>query len=59
MTGKPLSLKSLKKKYENLGITDACLCNHFASVRRNLIKEGVTFRKIGAGKYCLAECVKH
>lgn len=51
--GKTLSLKDLKEKYKDLNVTDACLCNHFANVRKSLKKEGHDFRKIGAGTYCL------
>lgn len=54
-SGKPLSLKDLKEKYGELGITDACLCNHFANIRKSLTKEGHKFRKIGAGTYCATE----
>lgn len=55
MSGKPLSLKDLKKKYNTLEITDACLCNHFANVRKKLSKNGHEFSKVGAGTYCLTE----
>ena len=55
LSGKPLSLKELKEKYKNCKVTDACLCNHLATVRNTLSKEGHEFKKIGAGKYCLVE----
>ncbi len=53
--GKPVSLKDLKKRYENCDITDACLCNHLSAVRKLLIKNGKTIKKMGQGKYCLIE----
>lgn len=54
LSGKPLSLKELKQKYENLKVTDACLCNHFSTVRRQLMREGRQFEKVSGGKYRLA-----
>lgn len=54
MAGKPLSLKELKDKYKSQKLTDACLCNHMSVVRKSLTKDGHEFRKLGAGKYCLA-----
>lgn len=53
LSGKPVSLKELKKKYENLNLTDACLCNHMSVVRKMLSKEGYKFKKLGAGKYSM------
>lgn len=53
LSGKSMSLKDLKDKYKELGVTDACLCNHLANTRKMLSKEGHTFKKIGAGKYLL------
>ena len=55
LSGKALSLKELKNKYKNYNVTDACLCNHLAAVRKSLAREGHDFNKIGAGKYCLAK----
>ena len=55
LSGKPLSLKELKDKYKNCKVTDACLCNHLATVRRDLSQEGHRFKKVGAGNYCLVE----
>jgi hypothetical protein len=52
ISGKNVSLKDLKEKYKNQKLTDACLCNHMAMVRKELSKEGYTFRKMGAGNYC-------
>jgi len=53
--GKPVSLKDLKNRYKNCDITDACLCNHLSAVRKQLIRGGMTIKKIGQGKYCLVE----
>jgi hypothetical protein len=53
-TGKPVSLKELKKKYKEHKLTDACLCNHLTVVRKLLSAQGHTFRKIAAGTYCLS-----
>jgi hypothetical protein len=55
LSGKDVSLKDLKEKYKNQKLTDACLCNHMATVRKELAKEGYKFRKTGAGKYCLTK----
>lgn len=54
LSGKDVSLKFLKEKYKNQKLTDACLCNHMANVRKSLIKEGYKFRKLSAGKYCIS-----
>ena len=52
--GKPISLKTLKNKYKNYEITDACLCNHFSLARKKLSEEGYEIIKTGQGTYCLA-----
>ncbi len=49
----PLSLKELKEKYADLKLTDACLCNHFTLVRRQLRAEGWSSKKTAAGTYVL------
>jgi hypothetical protein len=54
LSGKAISLKELKEKYKDCNVTDACLCNHLATMRRSLTREGHSFEKVGAGKYCLA-----
>ena len=52
--GKNVSLKGLKKRYkENYAVTDACLCNHLSTVRKELEEKGRSIRKTGAGAYCL------
>lgn len=53
LEGKPVSLKELKEMYKEHKLTDACLCNHLAVVRKALGSQGRKFRKLGAGKYCL------
>lgn len=53
LSGKPLSLKTLKNKYKDLGLTDACLCNHFTAIRKQLETSGSIIKKTGAGEYCL------
>jgi hypothetical protein len=55
LAGKPVSLKELKEKYKKHNLTDACLCNHLAMARKALSREGYSFRKIEAGKYCLSK----
>ena len=50
-SGKAVSLKELKQKYQHLCVTDACLCSHLSVARRNVSKEGYRIRKIGAGTY--------
>jgi hypothetical protein len=54
LTGHVVSLKEIRDKYKTQNLTDACLCNHITTIRKSLIKEGYSFRKLGAGKYCLA-----
>jgi hypothetical protein len=49
--GKEVSLRSLKKKYEEHHLTDACLCAHLGRIRRTLEKEGLTVSKVGPGRY--------
>lgn len=51
--GKTLSLKELKEKYKNCNLTDACLCQHMARVRKSLSRKGYDFEKLGAGVYRL------
>ena len=53
-SGKTVSLKELKKKYENKNLTDACLCNHLSGARKYLEDKGCEFEKISAGTYRLA-----
>lgn len=51
-SGKPMSLKELKKKYQDkYQMTDACLCNHLSQIRKQLAEEGYIITKIGAGVY--------
>jgi hypothetical protein len=51
LTGKPVSLKELKKKYHDQKLTDACLCHHLTMVRKSLMAEGCEFEKVAAGTY--------
>ena len=53
LDGRIVSLKNLKVKYKNYKLTDACLCNHMAIIRKGLAKDGYSFKKTGAGAYCL------
>jgi len=55
LAGKPVSLKELKTKYKHYEMTDACLCNHLSTIRKLLIREGYTIKKLGAGKYCVLD----
>jgi len=55
LAGKEVSLKELKKKYKDCKVTDACLCSHFAAMRKILGREGHSFEKRGAGKYCISK----
>lgn len=50
-TGKEVSLRSLKKKYQEHHLTDACLCAHLSRIRRSLEKEGLPVNKVGPGRY--------
>ena len=52
LNGDTVSLKMLKEKYKNCGIT--CLCNHLSSARKQLVKEGKKISKVGAGKYVMS-----
>lgn len=53
LAGETVSLKSLKVKFQNMKLTDACLCNHISTIRKTLSTQGHSFEKIGAGKYRL------
>ena len=55
LNGKDVSLKELKDKYVKRGLSDACLCNHFSTIRKELAREGKQIEKISGGKYRLAE----
>jgi|LakMenE01Jun11ns_1017448.scaffolds.fasta_scaffold9897411_1 hypothetical protein len=55
VSGRTVSLKEVKAKYHKHNLTDACLCNHITVVRRQLMKEGFEFQKIGAGEYRIAQ----
>lgn len=56
-SGKSISLKELKHKYEDLNLTDACLCSHLTATRTLLKQEGYNIRKLGAGKYVAQKAV--
>lgn len=51
LSGKAVSLRELKQKYKDRRVTDACLCNHLATMRKELSEKGYKFEKVGAGKY--------
>lgn len=53
LSGDSVSLKELKEQFGKNKLTDACLCNHMTVIRKKLTKEGYSFNKVGAGKYCL------
>lgn len=48
-----VTLKDLAKTLCNYNLTLACLCNHLAQVRKELISEGWQVEKTGGGKYVL------
>lgn len=50
-----ISLKKLKKHFKKYNVTDACLCNHLASVRDSLIKAGHSVEKTGRGEYAISQ----
>ena len=49
--GGVVDFKQLKKKFRNLALSDAALCNHVKKSRDRLAAEGYKFEKVGAGKY--------
>ena len=51
LAGEVVSLSELMKKYKNLNVTSACLCNHIALVKKRLLDQGMQFIKVGGGKY--------
>lgn len=51
LTGKEVSMKNLKKKYEKEKLSDACLCAHLSRIRKELVTEGLSITKLGAGRY--------
>jgi len=51
-----VSLKDLKSQFEALCVTDSCLSNHLASVRKELAKEeGASFNTLAKGTYELVK----
>lgn len=54
LAGNAVSLKELKNRFGELDLTDSCLCNHFAQVRKRLVEQGLRVVKVGAGKYSVA-----
>lgn len=47
-----VSLQDLKKQFKELSVTDSCLSNHLANVRKELIKNhGYTFESSSKGEY--------
>lgn len=48
-----VSLKELKTKFQDLNVTDSCLCHHLKVVREELQGKGMTITKVGAGKYAI------
>lgn len=51
-----VSLKELKKQFEELCVTDSCLSNHLANVRKELKKEeGAQFATTAKGTYELVK----
>ena len=47
-----VSLQELKKHFETLSVTDSCLSNHLANVRKDLIKNnGYKFESPSKGEY--------
>ena len=51
---KNVSLKILKQKYKDLGLSDAALCNHLKKVKSRLQEQGLNIIKEGAGNYKVA-----
>jgi len=51
---KNVSLKILKQKYKDLGLSDAALCNHLKKVKSRLQEQGLNIVKVGAGNYKVA-----
>lgn len=49
--GDTMSLQLLKKRFKMFDLTDSCLCNHLAKIRKDLNKQGHNIRKIGPGEY--------
>lgn len=50
---KPVSLKDLKEKFNDLNLSVSCLCNHLSSVRKEMEQSGHAIVKLGAGKYAV------
>ena len=49
LTGRTVTLKELANKFK--GLTSACLCIHFKSIRDKMALEGHLFVKTGGGSY--------
>lgn len=53
LAGEIVELKELQTIFKKMKITNACLCQHFALVREQLLAEGFQILKMGGGKYKL------
>ncbi len=53
LSGNIVSLRGLKRKFARHKLTDACLCQHLARAREELVEQGHAIEKVGGGKYQL------
>jgi hypothetical protein len=53
LSGNIVSLRGLKRKFARHKLTDACLCQHLARAREELVEQGHSIEKVGGGKYQL------
>lgn len=53
-SGEAVSLKRIKKEFQELDLTDSCLSNHLSRVRREFEEKGHQIQRIGLGKYRLS-----
>jgi hypothetical protein len=51
LSGKVVSLSSLKAKFKNLNLSDATFCNHIKRAKDILAQKGLQVKKIKIGQY--------
>ena len=51
LTGKPLRLSDVYEEFNDLNLTKAAFCTHYAAVRKEAVKAGKKIEKVGGGTY--------
>ena len=51
MKGKPVSLMSIRRHFNRYNLRTCTLSNHYAHIRRQLSKQGISVCRVGHGVY--------